>query len=323
MTIGMNYFVGRKTIRTPDDVENINFETWLLYPSTDKSQNIKIGPYSINACPDGKMAKGKFPLVVISHGGGGSHLLYRTVAQHLAKNGYIVAMPEHYGNNRNDNSLEGQNRNLTLRTRHIRLVIDALFSGPELMGYIDSRQVFMVGYSMGGCTALAIAGAVPWSMEREQIEVTHDERVKALVLFAPAATWFQHPDSFNHVKLPMLVFSAEHDTLTPYWQADLIKQNIKNPALVTVKTVKNAGHLSFLAPFPESMRNKNFPPSQDPDGFDREAFHETLKAEILDFFNKQSGNKAMIEEARNKSINLTRNSSENFRANLAHSHRKS
>ena len=90
-----------------------------------------------------------------------------------------------------------------------------------------------------------------------------------------------------------------------------------------MKTVKNAGHLSFLAPFPESMRNKNFPPSQDPDGFDREAFHETLKAEILDFFNKQSGNKAMIEEARNKSINLTRNSSENFRANLAHSHRKS
>lgn len=287
MTTDTNYFVGSKTIRILDGFNNINFETWLLYPSSDRSQNIKIGPYCINACPEGKMANGNFPLVIISHGGGGSHLLYRIVAQYLAQNGYIVAMPEHHGNNRTDNSLEGQNKNLTLRTRHIRLVVDTLLSDPGLMEYIDSRQIFMIGHSMGGCTALAISGAVPWSREREQIEVTHDERVKALVLFAPATAWFQHPDSFNSVNLPIVVFLAEHDTLTPYWQADIIKQNVKNSGLVNVKTVKNSGHLSFLAPFPENMRNKNFPPSQDPEGFDREAFHETLKAEVLNFFNKQ------------------------------------
>ncbi len=291
----MNYSAGSKTIRIHDEISNINFNAWLLYSSTDKSQNIKVGPYNIDACPDGVFTEGKFPLVIISHGGGGSHLLYRVVAQYLAKNGYIVAMPEHHGNNRNDNSLEGQNINLTLRTRHIHLVINTFLSDPELMAYVDSRQIFMIGHSLGGCTALAVAGAVPWSREREQIEVTHDERVKALVLFAPAAAWFQHPDSFEKVNLPIYIFSAEHDTLTPYWQSDLIKQNVKNPALVTVKTVKNADHLSFLAPFPESMRNKNFPPSQDPDGFDRDAFHETLKVEVLHFFNKQQKNKATIE----------------------------
>ena len=107
--------------------------------------------------------------------------------------------------------------------------------------------------------------------------------------------------SFNNVNLPIVVFLAEHDTLTPYWKSDLIKQNVKNPALITIKTVENAGHLSFLAPFPESMRNKKFPPSQDPDGFYRETFHETLKVEVLDFFNKQFGNKVIIEEkAHNK-----------------------
>jgi predicted dienelactone hydrolase len=286
----MNYSAGSRTMRIHDDINNINFQTWLLFPCIDKSQSIKIGPYSIDACPDGRFIKGKFPLVIISHGGGGSHLLYRVAALHLAKNGYIVAMPEHHGNNRNDNSLEGQNINLTLRTRHICLVIDTLLSDPELMAYIDSSQIFMIGHSMGGCTALAVAGAVPWSGNREKIEVTHDERVKALVLFAPAAAWFQHPDSFRNVDLPILVFSAEHDTITPYWQSDLIKQSAKNPALVTVKTVKNAGHLSFLAPFPESMKNKDFPPSQDPDGFDREAFHEALKVEVLHFFNGQLKN---------------------------------
>ncbi len=287
MTINMNYSAGSKTIRIFDEANNINFETWLLYPNTDESQNIKIGPYSINACPDGKIANGKFPLVLLSHGGGGSHLLYRIVAQYLAQNGYIVAMIEHHGNNRNDNSLEGQIKNVTLRTKHIQFVIDTLLTDPDFMAHIDSQHIFMIGHSMGGCTALAIAGAVPWSMEREQIEVAHDERVKALVLFAPAVAWYQHPDSFNNVDIPIVVFSAEHDTLTPYWQADLIKKNVKNSALVNVRTVKNAGHLSFLAPFPENMRNKNFPPSQDPDGFDREAFHETLKVEVLDIFNKQ------------------------------------
>ena len=299
----MHYAAGSKTIRVHDEANDINFETWLLYPSTDQSQDIKIGPYSIRACQDGKIAGGKFPLVVISHGGGGSHLLYRVVAQHLAQNGYVVAMPEHHGNNRNNNSLEGRNKNLSLRTWHIRLVIDTLLSDPELMEHIDSQQIFMIGHSMGGCTALAIAGAVPWSREREQIEVSNDGRVKALVLFAPAAAWFQHPDALNHVKLPIEVFSAEHDTLTPYWQADLIKHNIKNPALVNVITVKNAGHLSFLAPFPENMRSKNFPPSQDPDGFDRQAFHETLKVEVLDFFNKQLENKAIAEEKSRKKAN--------------------
>ena len=298
----MSYSAGSKTITIQDEINNINFHSWLLYPSIDNSQNIKVGPYSINACPDGKLAKGKFPLVVISHGGGGSHLLYRIVAQHLAENGYIVAMPEHHGNNRNDNTLEGKNINLTLRTKHILLVIDTLFSDPDLMSSIDSQQIYMIGHSMGGCTALAIAGAVPWSMEREQIEVTHDKRVKALVLFAPAVAWFKHPDSFNHVNLPIVVFSAEHDTLTPYWQADLIKQKVKNPT-VTIKTVQNAGHLSFLAPFPESMRSNNFPPSQDPDGFDRETFHDSLKVEVLDFFDKQLKNKNIIEDKAHNNAN--------------------
>jgi predicted dienelactone hydrolase len=287
LTIDMDYSAGSKTMRIFDETNDVHFETWLLYPGTDESQNIKIGPYSIDACPDGKIAHGRFPFVLISHGGGGSHLLYRIVAQYLSQNGYIVAMVEHYGNNRKDNSLEGNNKNLTLRTRHIQLVIDTLLSDHEFKVHIDSQNIFMIGHSMGGCTALAIAGAVPWSVDKVQIEVTHDERVKALVLFAPAAAWYQHPDSFSNVDVPIVVFSAEHDTITPHWQAELIKKNVKNPALVDLRIVKNAGHLSFLAPFPESMRNSNFPPSQDPDGFHREAFHETLKVEVLDIFNKQ------------------------------------
>lgn len=277
------------------DAQNtIDFQTWLLYPSPDAQKSINIGPYTINACPEGNISKGKFPLVIISHGGGGSHLVYRTVARHLAQNGYVVAMPEHHKNNRNDNSLEGENSNITLRTGHIRLVIDTLLCHAQFATSIDTHRIFMIGHSMGGCTALAVAGAVPWSMDRQKIPVTHDERVKGLVLFAPAAAWFQHPESFQKVNLPILVFAAQHDTVTPRWQAEMIKQRATNPFFVHVKLVKNAGHLSFLAPFPESMKNENFPPSLDPPGFDRAAFHETLKVDVLNFFNQQPKNTNLL-----------------------------
>lgn len=285
-TDNINY-VGSKVVRIGDELNQINFESWILYPCSDKSENIKIGPYCIDACHEGVIIEGKFPLVVISHGSGGSHLLYRETALYLAQQGHIVVMPEHYGNNRNDNSLEAKDSNLTLRTHHIKQVIDTLISDPIWINHIDTDNIFMVGHSMGGCTALAIAGAVPWSVERNKIDVVQDQRIKALVLLAPATPWFQHPDSFNEVNIPIMVYSGEYDNITPYWQADLIKRSVKNTSLVDIHVVKNAGHFSFLSPFPETMQYDDFLPSQDPQGFDRAAFHESLKVNIFNFFTEQ------------------------------------
>ncbi|AGH80891.1 alpha/beta hydrolase family protein [Psychromonas sp. CNPT3] len=280
-------WVGSKTVQITDNIEHISFDTWLLYPCIDKPQSVDVGPYCINVCADGRIAKGEFPLVIISHGSGGSHLLYRLIALHLVKNGYIVAMLKHHANNRDDNSLAEQDKNLTLRTRHIRYVIDTLLSDEQWMDVINPRKIFMIGHSMGGCTALALAGATPWSQHRLKIDVSNDKRIRALVLLAPASAWYQHPNSFVNVNLPMLIFSAEHDVITPFWQADLIKQKVSNSALVDLKVIKNAGHFSFISPFPAGMVNKNFAASQDPEGFDRNAFHDDLKKEISAFFNNQ------------------------------------
>ena len=98
MTIDTNYDVGNKTIKIHDKINNINFDTWLLYPSSDKSNKTKLKPNDMDPALNSKMVTGKFPIVLISHGGGGSHLLYKIVAKYLAENGYIVAMIEHHGN---------------------------------------------------------------------------------------------------------------------------------------------------------------------------------------------------------------------------------
>lgn len=74
---------------------------------------------------------------------------------------------QHPGNCRGDDGLAGTLENLVNRPRHVRLVIDAAFAdaalGPRL-----GPGVAVVGHSLGGYTALAVAGgepsAFPWEV---------------------------------------------------------------------------------------------------------------------------------------------------------------
>ena len=50
--------------------------------------------------------------------------------------------------------------------------------------------------------------------------------------------------------------------------------------------VPNAGHFSFLAPFPPAMVRPGFLPAEDPPGFDRARFHAELGPEIERFLRR-------------------------------------
>ncbi|MGZ4117134.1 MAG: alpha/beta hydrolase family protein, partial [Bacteroidia bacterium] len=202
---------------------------------------------------------------------------------HLAKNGYIVAMPEHYGNNRNNNQLEYTNENLINRPRHISLTIDEILSENRFGKSVSVNKIAVIGHSMGGYTALALAGGLPRTREGEEIKVSSDHRVKAIVLLAPGAGWFMN--SLQKVEIPILMLTAEHDQITPDWNAEIVLNGVPDKSQVTFRKVENAGHFSFLSPFPPSMKNENFLPSTDPEGFDREQFHKQLPVEILEFLN--------------------------------------
>ncbi|MDQ2883487.1 MAG: hypothetical protein M3Y48_20590 [Actinomycetota bacterium] len=98
----------------------------------------------MNLCCRGPVAAGAYPLVVISHGTGSSRLLYRRLAAHLARHGFIVAMPEHPLSNRNHNTLAGSRSNLANRPGHIRLV--AARSGrPRAAARQSARRVVPSG----------------------------------------------------------------------------------------------------------------------------------------------------------------------------------
>ncbi len=276
-------YAGNRKVNVTDEAKGISFPVFVMYPTTTPSKVVRLGPFQIQSTPEASIEDGKFQLVVISHGGGGNNLAYLTIAQYFVKHGFIVAMPEHYKNNRNNNDLEGTNENLEYRPRHISLVIDTIYSDSQLRDHVQQNIVAIVGHSMGGYTALALAGGEPWSQDREKIFVTPDSRIKAVVLLAPATAFFTPKGSLDNVTVPILLLAAEKDQITPKEHSELVLNQVLDKTMVHFEIIENAGHFSFLSPFPKSMRSPKFLPSTDPKGFDRESFHSSLNKKILTF----------------------------------------
>ena len=274
-------------VRDPQGQEQI--PTVVLYPAESPESTEQIGPYTLNVAIGASIADGTFPLVLVSHGTGGSHLVYRDLARYLAVNGFVVALPEHPRNNKNNNDLANTASILENRPRHIRAVTDCLMSEAGIGPNLVQGSVGIIGHSLGGYTALALAGGVPTAFPHEtadhqarRLQIVADERVKALVLLAPATAWFMAPGALRSVNVPILMFTAERDSHAPRWHGEIIKHGV-DKTLVQHRSVPKAGHFSFLSPFPSEMVQPGFPPSQDPPGFDRSAFHVEMNSEILAF----------------------------------------
>lgn len=296
----MKNFVGFEEILVTDTKTKITFPMIVFYPTQTVETTIQIGQYTIEGSRSASVKQGKFPLVIISHGSGSSPILFRTHARFLAQNGFIVCLPEHPFNNRNNNEHADSIENLIDRPRHISESLDAILSNDKFKSYIEKEKISIIGHSIGGYTALALAGGVPHTKHQiehdpntqiaksQEIPVTVDSRIKAIILLAPATGWFKSEGSLSEVKIPILIYSGDKDEITPLFHADIIKGNISNRNLITHKIIKNAGHFSFLSSFPAHMKLPNFPPANDPEGFNRENFHKQMYEEILHYLQQLS-----------------------------------
>ncbi len=298
---------GRSEVTSKETGEN--FPLVFVYPTYTPSKPVRFGPFEMELSIDGEIAEGKFPVVIISHGSGGSNLGHRSIAFALVKKGFVVGMPLHPKNNYKDNTAEGTASNWRNRPKHIKSSIDALFSNPKLSSSINTDKVAIIGHSAGGYTALAIAGGVAETghivdlcennlqlsepfcglvkdnkIESIKIANPRDERVKAIALMAPVGILFKSKDSLAQVDIPVLLLRAGKDReLTEPHHSEIIAMNIRNKERLTYRTIANAGHYSFITPFPEVMKSELGVVAKDPKGFDRGEFHQTLGTEIVNY----------------------------------------
>ena len=287
---------GCRTVALTDPERGTTSPMLVLYPSAAPERPARLGPYTLDVAMDAPVAAGRWPLVIVSHGTGGSHLVYRDLAAHLARDGFVVVLPEHPGNNRNDDRLAHTDANLADRPRLLRLAIDRAYADDALGPTLAPGAVAIVGHSMGGYTALATAGGRPTAFAHETadrqprpVPVTPDDRVRALVLLAPATPWFLAPGALAGVRVPILMLTAEHDPHTPTGHAAIVRDGLPATTPLEHRVIDNAGHFAFLSPFPATMAGPAFAPSQDPPGFDRAAFHAALHPEVATFLRRVLG----------------------------------
>jgi predicted dienelactone hydrolase len=286
-------FAGSRQFLIPGDTRAPPLEALLHYPSLQPAVPTRFGPYEVDVSVAAPLAPGRFPLVLVSHGSGGSPLLYRTLSLALARNGYIVALPKHPGNSLGDDDLANTVENLRDRPRQLLRLLDALLADVTLGTAIAPEPVTAIGHSMGGYTVLCVAGGQPWTRSGEALEVVHDSRVGALVLMAPACSFFLAPRALQAVTAPILALTAERDELTPDSQVRAALEGVPDRSRVTIETVRHAGHFSFLSPFPRSMHHPQFAPAQDPSGFDRERFHQRLPGTVLQWIRERRGQQSV------------------------------
>jgi predicted dienelactone hydrolase len=106
-------------------------------------------------------------------------------------------------------------------------------------------------------------------------------RIKAAVVAAPGLGFAFGAQGLAGVTVPVQLWSGERDPIAPFeTNARLIKQGLGSA--VDFHAVPRAGHTSFLTPC-RLLR----PPAlcADPDGFDRESFHQSMNESVVQFFN--------------------------------------
>ncbi len=103
------------------------------------------------------IAEGKHPLVLLSHGSGGNADALGWLASGLAARGAIVLAVNHPGSTSGDSSPR-RSVDLGARAKDLSAALDMILADPAFAPFVEAERIGAVGFSLGGTTALGLAG---------------------------------------------------------------------------------------------------------------------------------------------------------------------
>ncbi|SCW53486.1 Predicted dienelactone hydrolase [Rhizobium mongolense subsp. loessense] len=153
--------VGFREMILPDEQGSRPMHVSIWYPTDTDRVPVLLGETpAFRGQPvvkDAETQTGPHPLVLLSHGYGGSWRNLAWLARELVHKGYVVAAPDHPGTTTFD-MRPPEAVVLWKRPRDLSRVIDALLSVRELTGGIASDRIAAIGHSLGGWTVIELAG---------------------------------------------------------------------------------------------------------------------------------------------------------------------
>lgn len=270
-------------------------------PCAAPAGKLAFDPLVIEGTRDCPIAGTRLPLIVISHGKGGSSLLHHDTAAMLADAGFVVAAINHPGHNFQD--MSGVNHLAVYATRpaDIKRLIDYMLAAWPGRAVLDASRIGLFGFSAGGYTGLVSIGARPDFRIREDLcapqskvplceEIRRndmpqvpprDERIKAAVIADPLDVF--DAQGLKGVTIPVQLWGSEFggDGVAPV-TVEEVRRDLPVPP--EWHKVPGAAHFAFIAPCAPAMAKAMATLCNDRPGFDREAFHKVFNADVVSFF---------------------------------------
>jgi predicted dienelactone hydrolase len=101
-----------------------------------------------------------YPVVLLSHGTGGAALGLGWLGRRLAQHGFIAIGANHHGNRLAEPYRAEGFLCWWERARDLTVLLEQIEMYGEFAGRIDANRIYVAGYSLGGCTAAALLGAI-------------------------------------------------------------------------------------------------------------------------------------------------------------------
>lgn len=316
-TFAQPYHIGQKTIAFVDSSRNrpINVELWYPTYETDPQAERKTDlpfrlPPTIRNAP---FIDQKLPLILLSHGSGGNRFSLAWLAIALANQGYIVAAPDHWGGTFG-NMIPAYYIRYWERPLDLSFVLTKLLTDDAMTFVIDPEKIGAVGYSFGGYTALALAGAdidcgvlkrnaetkpgkkefsIPEFGDLTKLIATipctdidtsfKDSRIKSFVALAPGlGLGFERTRQTNQVTDPVLIMAAANDQVAPVPTNAAHYYNLI-PSAHYVLLPGKPGHYVFLNEGDDALKKEAKQLFKDDKTVDRTAIHRLVEQHVLAF----------------------------------------
>ncbi|WP_343564295.1 alpha/beta hydrolase family protein [Kiloniella sp. b19] len=318
--------VGFEDVRLEVPHQARPLEVALWYPVREKGYPMVIGDNPVfrgtKVWKGSLIEEGSFPLVLLSPGSGGSPVTLGWIASRLVRQGYVVAGFRHPGTTTGDSYPQRAAEHWT-RAEDISAVLDFLLGKSGFAGSIEAQDISVLGFSLGGLTALQVGGARPsLSLFREQCEGSarkredcqylasggvdlslldgeafgqdlRDSRIKRIVAVDPALTPAMPVKNRESIAVPTLLINLGFEG-ERMWATDLSDQgsgfagDLPNSEYWTLG---GANHFAFLGECKDGagiilQEEGEEAICEDPAGSLRSVLHEKIGARILGFLKK-------------------------------------